>query len=292
MRPEPLLFSTLPIDTLESIDHKGAMAAARKPGRPRKDPDLLARWAPPEGWVRVVAWVSPEERKALKRVAVEAEASVAELIRALASGLAHNVISAEELLQQVRRGTAVMEKIPTLFDRGDDFRVVERVRAGCEWVFDGQGAATEKLDGTNIRLTVRAGAVVRVEKRRNPSKAHKARGIVDGWYVDADEHAADDKWIFEAARNTDTSAWPDGEHSCEALGPRIQGNGLDLQAHTCVPFNLEIPVYEIADRSFNGLKASLAELESRFAPGHLAEGIVFHHPDGRRAKIKRRDFAF
>lgn len=26
-------------------------------------------------------------------------------------------------------------------------------------------------------------------------------------------------------------------------------------------------------------------------PGHLAEGIVFHHPDGRRAKIKRKDFA-
>jgi hypothetical protein len=32
-------------------------------------------------------------------------------------------------------------------------------------------------------------------------------------------------------------------------------------------------------------------LDSRFAPGHLAEGIVFHHPDGRRAKIKRKDFA-
>jgi len=25
-------------------------------------------------------------------------------------------------------------------------------------------------------------------------------------------------------------------------------------------------------------------------PGHRAEGIVFHHPDGRRAKIKRKDF--
>jgi len=34
----------------------------------------------------------------------------------------------------------------------------------------------------------------------------------------------------------------------------------------------------------------LTSLESRYAPGHLAEGIVFHHPDGRRAKIKRKDF--
>jgi hypothetical protein len=31
-------------------------------------------------------------------------------------------------------------------------------------------------------------------------------------------------------------------------------------------------------------------LRRKFSPGHLAEGIVFHHPDGRRAKIKRKDF--
>ncbi|MFD0563797.1 hypothetical protein ACFQ2M_18610 [Kitasatospora saccharophila] len=43
-------------------------------------------------------------------------------------------------------------------------------------------------------------------------------------------------------------------------------------------------------RSYRGLREHLAELESRFAPGALAEGIVFHHPDGRRAKIKRKDF--
>ncbi|WP_141584345.1 hypothetical protein [Actinomadura sp. WMMA1423] len=41
----------------------------------------------------------------------------------------------------------------------------------------------------------------------------------------------------------------------------------------------------------DGLRDYLAKLDSRFAPGHLADGIVFHHPDGRRAKIKRRDFA-
>jgi len=33
-------------------------------------------------------------------------------------------------------------------------------------------------------LTVRSGQLVRVEKRRNPSKAQKAKGIIDGWYVD------------------------------------------------------------------------------------------------------------
>ena len=43
-------------------------------------------------------------------------------------------------------------------------------------------------------------------------------------------------------------------------------------------------------RSCADLKARLAELESRYAPGDLAEGIVFHHPDGRRAKIRLKEF--
>ncbi|MDT0268749.1 hypothetical protein RM844_20900 [Streptomyces sp. DSM 44915] len=266
------------------------MSEPRGRGRPRKDPEKLARWTPPEGWSRLVAWVSPEEKKALKHVAVDAEVSVAELVRSLASGLAAGVIDADELLGHVRRGVQVMEKIPTLFERDDRFGVVDRPRAECAWVLAGEGAPTEKLDGTNVRLTVRAGQLVRTEKRRNPSKAQKQRGIVDGWYTDTDERAAEDKWILAAVRNTDVSGWPDGEHPCEALGPRIQGNPLALDDHLCVPFNLDVPVYRDVPRDYDGLREYLAALESRYAPGHLAEGIVFHHPDGRRAKIKRKDF--
>ncbi|GAA2490649.1 hypothetical protein [Streptomyces longisporus] len=259
-------------------------------GRPRKDPERLARWTPPEGWSRLVAWISPEEKKALKRVAVEAEVSVADLVRALAGGLACGAITHEELIGHVRKGIQVMEKIPTLFERDGDFRVVNRPRVECAWVFDGEGTPTEKLDGTNVRLTVRAGRLVRVEKRRNPSKLQKSQGIKDGWYVDTVEGAAEDKWVLAAARNTDVTSWPDGEHSCEALGPRIQGNPLRLDDHRCVPFNLKVPVYQGVPRDYVGLRDFLAELESRFVPGALAEGIVFHHPDGRRAKIKRKDF--
>ncbi len=183
-----------------------------------------------------------------------------------------------------------MEKIPTIFERGEDFRVIDQIRQGCEWVFSGEGTATEKLDGTNVRLTIRSGHCVRVEKRRNPTKVQKNKGIIDGWYVDADQNGQEDKWIFEAVENTDVSAWPDGEHPCEALGPQIQGNPLGLQQHRCVPFNLQIPLYEGLPRTYAGLQKALAELESQYSPQHLAEGIVFHHPDGKRAKIKRKDF--
>lgn len=239
----------------------------------------------------MVAWISPEEKRALKHVAVDADVPVADLIRALAGGLAAGVITHEELLGQVAKGKLIMEKIPTLFERDERFKVVSRPRPECAWVFDGAGTGTEKLDGTNIRLTVRGGRLVRVEKRRNPSKLDKAKGIVDGWYVDASEGSPDDKWILAAAGNTDVSQWPDGEHPCEALGPRIQGNPLALEEHRCIAFNREAPTYPDVPRDYAGLQDYLSTLESRFAPGHLAEGIVFHHPDGRRAKIKRKDFA-
>ncbi|WP_084216322.1 hypothetical protein [Pseudonocardia spinosispora] len=266
------------------------MEEPRRRGRPRKDPTQLARWTPPEGWSRLVAWISPEEKKALKHVAVEADVPVADLIRSLASGLAGGVITHAELVGHVTRGKQVMEKIPTLFERDDRFRVVDRPRPECAWVFDGAGVGTEKLDGANTRLTVRSGQLVRVEKRRNPSKAQKQLGIIDGWYVDTDAEATEDRWLRAAAGNTDVSGWPDGEHPCEALGPRIQGNPLALDEHLCVPFDTEAPVLPDVPRGFTELRDFLATLESRFAPGQLAEGVVFHHPDGRRAKIKRKDF--
>lgn len=182
-----------------------------------------------------------------------------------------------------------MQKIPTLFARDPRFKVFDQVTEGCEWVFRGEGIATEKMDGTNVRVTIRGGLVVRVEKRRNPSREQKKVGIIDGWYVDATD-GPEDKWILEGVRNLNETM-PDGEHCCEVLGPKINGNPLGLSSHTCEPFDLTAPVVE-PSRSFEGLRAFLADMDSRISPGHLAEGIVFHHLDGRRAKIKRKDFDY
>jgi len=78
--------------------------------------------------------------------------------------------------------------------------------------FDFKNAiASEKLDGVNIRLTIRRGHVVRIEKRRNPSKDQKKIGIVNPWYVDASSNASKDNWIFDAVANTDLAIVPDGE---------------------------------------------------------------------------------
>ena len=128
-----------------------------------------------------------------------------------------------------------MKKIKTIFDR--DWEGNKGVIDKPLMTFSPDVVATEKLDGTNVRLTVRNHTIVRIEKRRNPSKLEKAKGIVDPWYVDASEFEAQDKHIVEASKNTDLSDIGDGEWSGEAVGPKIQGNPLNLDKHEVVLFS-------------------------------------------------------
>ncbi len=182
-----------------------------------------------------------------------------------------------------------MNKIETIFDRGNDFKVTPKIRSGTEWVFAGEGIATEKIDGTNVRLTVVVGRVQRVEKRRNPTREEKAVGAEPG-YIDAGRQDPADKHIFRAVDGTDVSSWPDGSWPCEAIGPKIQGNPLGLTAPVCYPFSFKPALIADAPRSYDGLREFFKTFDSVYSPGHKGEGIVFHHPDGRMAKIKVKDF--
>lgn len=178
-----------------------------------------------------------------------------------------------------------MNKIPTLFVRDPEHmaRVTRDVTPGCEWVPAGEGIATRKWDGTNVRVTMRAGVVVAVEKRRNPTRAEKDAGAEPG-YVPALVSDPSDKHILKAVDEGDTASWPDGSWSCEALGPKIQG-GVEWLPYGLVAFSLPRFVRECsipAPRDFDGLVSYLSANE--------IEGVVWHHPDGRMAKIKRRDF--
>jgi len=182
-----------------------------------------------------------------------------------------------------------MNKIETIFDRGDDFRVIDKPRAGTEWVFAGEGMATEKIDGTNIRITVSGGKAVEVEKRRNPDREEKARGEEPG-YVSAHRDDPSDKHIFRAVDGTDVQTLSDGIYPCEAIGPKIQGNPLNLLFPRCYMFTVSPILVPNVLRTYNGLRELFANFDSIYSPGNKTEGIVFHHPDGRMAKIKVKDF--
>lgn len=167
-----------------------------------------------------------------------------------------------------------MEKIPTLFERDETQRgrpVTPVIKPECDWVAQGEGVATRKLDGMNVKI---AGGVL--YKRQKP-----AGGVYDeASYVPADRDDPGDRYLFEAFDVR--IGWEDGIY--EALGPKIQGNPERYETHRLirvVPITASL-VLEDVPRTFDGLRNYLAEVDF--------EGIVFHHPDGRKAKIKKRDF--
>jgi hypothetical protein len=177
-----------------------------------------------------------------------------------------------------------MKKIPTMFERdwaGDKSRVVDKIHAGCEWVADGEGIATQKIDGTSCM--VRDGLLYKRRELRNGetwppnfelSDRDEETGKTIGWLPVGD--GPEDKWHREAFF---MRSFPDGTY--ELVGPKIQGNHEQFKMHTLVSHD---DTGELPDvpRTFDELKEYLDGLDM--------EGIVFHHPDGRMAKIKLKDF--
>lgn len=183
-----------------------------------------------------------------------------------------------------------MNKIPTIFERDwiGNKGVIDKLMVDSEKFLI--GTATEKLDGTNVRLTIRNKILVRLEKRRNPNKIEKAKGIEEPWYIDADEYRPEDKWIYDAAKNTNLAEIPDGEWSGEAIGINIQGNPLKLDKNIIVLFSLgQAPIFENVPTTFKELKEWLPNQRSKYGDG-LIEGLVWHCSDGTMMKIKTKDF--
>lgn len=182
-----------------------------------------------------------------------------------------------------------MKKIQTIFDR--DWKgnrgVIDKLIVDFDF---SKAKATEKVDGTNIRITVRNKNLVRVEKRCNPSKRQKAMGIEEPWYVDADANDPQDKWIFNAVADRTLEDVPDGEWSAEAFGKNIQGNPLGMDRNTMMIFSLdEAPVFDDCPNTYGELKEWLPSQHSKIGIG-IIEGIVWHGENGKMVKIKNKDF--
>ncbi len=184
-----------------------------------------------------------------------------------------------------------MKKIRTIFER-ENGRVIDKLAEGVDLeLLNAQDTiATEKLDGMNVRVTIRNGTCVRLEKRRNPDKIQKHKGIIEPWYIDTAE-SSEDKWLNDALKNTPLTGLPDGEWSGEALGTNIQGNPLNLENNRIVFFTLnQAPLFENVPITFAELKEWLPKEKSKYGKDCKIEGIVWHCKNGEMYKIKLKDF--
>jgi len=179
-----------------------------------------------------------------------------------------------------------MNKIPTLFvrDPEDLSRVTRDVHPDCQWVIDGEGMATRKYDGTCVMFD---GDQWWARREVRPGKAYpagyqfvardEATGKTVGW--EPIEQSAFIKYFLEALNEV-----PDplelGKGTYELCGPKINGNPEDYVRHFLICHD-DAGIL-IAPRDFDGLAAWMAKTDY--------EGIVWHHPDGRMAKLKRKDF--
>jgi hypothetical protein len=178
-----------------------------------------------------------------------------------------------------------MKKIPTMFERdwnGDRSRVVNQPHPDCGWVFAGEGVATRKLDGTCC--LIRGGKLYKRRELRDgdevPVNFEEAdhdteTGKTVGWVPVGD--GPEDRYHREAFREHEIIQ-RDGTY--ELVGPKIQGNPEHWAGHQLVMHGSIME--DDVPRTFDGLREWLATQD--------IEGIVFHHPDGRMAKIKLRDF--
>lgn len=192
-----------------------------------------------------------------------------------------------------------MRKVPTLFVRDMTTKLVTPdVTPGCEWVINGEGVATEKIDGTCC--LVRDGKLYKrydAKAGRTPPQGFEPAqdapdehtGHWPGWVAVGD--GPDDKWHREAwtsDRNPPLSIRNplQIEGTWELIGPKVQGNPYGLESHQLVrhgdPWSFYDEVAPHLSLSFDEVRDFLARYD--------IEGLVWHHPDMRMAKVKRRDF--
>lgn len=184
-----------------------------------------------------------------------------------------------------------MRKIPTVFLRDPEnmSRLLREYHPDCLWVRDGEGLATRKWDGTCVLI-----ADGRYYKRRevNPAQQQpenfqlletdETTGKRVGW-VEVDQSDPSNKWHMEGLKNLkkglrDPYLPPS---TFELCGPKIQGNPENLDEHTLIAHGVDRRGF--VPRDYDGLRLWLES-------NNNTEGLVFWHPDGRRAKIKCKDF--
>lgn len=173
-----------------------------------------------------------------------------------------------------------MIKIPTIFVRGPKHLVTTECNNECLWVFHEEGIATQKFDGTccmvrNHQLYKR----VTWDPQKGPAPPewlhHDFNPLVRSGHGWLPVGIGPEDWMHRSV------PIPAQDGTYELCGPKIgRRNPEHLNAYVLLRHGGVI--FPDAPRTYDELETWLA--------GKDIEGIVWHHQDGRMAKIKGVDF--
>ncbi len=182
-----------------------------------------------------------------------------------------------------------MKKTPSVFLRNFDTETqqfsnsFQEPNPVADWVFQGEGVATRKYDGTCCM--VKDGVLY---KRREVKKGKpipmgfifadfdQKTGKSFGW-LPVSKDDPQDKYHILAF---ESSIFPFEDGTYELLGEKIQGNPEKVKGYVLIKHSDAEKMYP--ERTFEGLKS--------FIQNNDIEGLVFHHEDGRMAKITHEHF--
>jgi hypothetical protein len=190
-----------------------------------------------------------------------------------------------------------VQKIPTVFVRDPENRryVTTEINPGCEWVFAGEGIPTRKWDGTCVMFSMLEGrwyARREVKPGKEPPPNWHQVAVDDttgkrvGWEpIGQSSFAA---FHDEAVANT----FPDGQTpwngTYELIGPKINGDPEEVGEHLLIRHATAETPDDLHHASIGNSTPPV--MLTRFVGRKYGwEGIVWHHPDGRMAKLKTRD---
>lgn len=167
--------------------------------------------------------------------------------------------------------------------------VTPEITPGFEWVFEDETVmAIEKLDGTNVSIIIENGEIKQIYNRTQnipffcKGKTFISEGLLNSF----------DKEYCNLS---------DGQHFGELIGPKVNGNPYKLEEHLWIPFatyakeHLRYKSWGEHPKDFNTIsewfKKDIFSLYlRRKGIKEFPEGIVFTHPNGRMAKLRRDMF--
>ena len=171
-----------------------------------------------------------------------------------------------------------------------NYIVTDEIAEGYEWVFEDDSVmAIEKLHGTNVSIVVIEGNVVEIYNRTeripiiNKGKDYITKGILESFKRGYMEFLGD------------------GQHFGELIGEKVNKNKYNIDGNLWIPFetfaqkHLRYKSWGKYPKDFDTISDWFKELLPLYSSMRgdregFVEGIVFTHPDGRMAKLRRDMF--